>query len=109
MSVKLKSYIKDKAPFLPILKYKVLNYKSNIEKLKLRVKTKEKIFNYIFHKNTWGDRNSVSGPGSNIEQTKVIRNILPIFIEDLRCSSKLDIPCRDYYWMKMVLLNVNYI
>jgi hypothetical protein len=66
------------------------------------------IFEYIFLTNGWGGA-SRSGPGSDLLQTQIVRNTLPKIIRDLGAKSLLDIPCGDFYWMKDVELNVEYI
>ena len=35
--------------------------------------------------------------------------MLPIIIKEQNCSSLLDVPCGDFYWMKLVDLNIVYI
>lgn len=59
-------------------------------------------FNYIKTYNLWGDMHSVSGSGSTLEQTQIIRNYIPKIIKDLHIESMLDIPCGDYFWMRHV-------
>lgn len=72
--------------------------------------TEKPIFENIFKNNAWGSEESVSGPGSTLEQTQVIRKVLPKLIRNLKVQSILDIPCGDFNWMKEVDLNsVNYI
>lgn len=63
-------------------------------------------FDHIKKRNLWGDIHSVSGTGSNLEQTQQIRNELPKVIEKLRIKSMLDIPCGDFFWMRHVDLRV---
>jgi len=70
----------------------------------------EKIFTKIIRKNIWEGKESVSGPGSNLEQTKIIREAIGQLIKDLKVFRMLDIPCGDFHWMKHVdLNNVKYI
>ena len=72
-------------------------------------KSPAQIFTEIYHINKWGDEHSVSGPGSNLEQTEAIREILPLLLEELNCKSILDVPCGDFFWMKLVDLDIQYI
>ncbi len=75
-----------------------------------RMKSTEAIFTEIYKKNYWRGKNSVSGQGSDLEQTQAIVKELPILIKDLKISTMLDIPCGDFFWMKMVDLNgIHYI
>lgn len=64
----------------------------------------EAVFNYIYEKNVWGDTDSLSGPGSNLFQTRIIRDEIRTIIRKYRITSILDIPCGDFYWMKEVNL-----
>lgn len=66
------------------------------------------IFNKIYQHNSWGDKESVSGTGSNLEQTAVIREEIPVLLGRLGAASLLDIPCGDFYWMKEVDIRVQY-
>ena len=58
------------------------------------------VFARIYDINYWGLSDSRSGPGSDLEQTVVIRAEIPKLIEDLRIKSMLDIPCGDFFWMR---------
>src|SRR4051794_14532620 len=60
------------------------------------------IFTKIYRNNWFNGRNSVSGPGSEIEQTRVLIEELPRLFADLDISTLLDIPCGDFHWMNNV-------
>ena len=62
----------------------------------------EVVFSRIFRANGFMGRESVSGPGSNLDQTKIIRHQLPLLLRELKCKTMLDAPCGDYLWMKFV-------
>jgi hypothetical protein len=49
---------------------------------------------------------SLSGPGSSREQTKELRERLPLALEALDVRSLLDAPCGDLNWMQHVRLGV---
>ena len=53
--------------------------------------------------NYWSDADSLSGPGSNMEQTRIIRQAIPALLEKYRVKTMLDAPCGDMFWMKTVL------
>ncbi|MCP4266435.1 MAG: class I SAM-dependent methyltransferase [Candidatus Brocadiaceae bacterium] len=65
-------------------------------------KTTEQVFTDIYKNNSWGGKNSVSGPGSEAHQSRVIIKVLPRIFEDFGISTMLDIPCGDFHWMKNV-------
>lgn len=52
--------------------------------------------------NYWADTDSVSGPGSSLAQTAVIRAALPPLFERLAIRSLLDIPCGDGHWIRQM-------
>lgn len=61
-----------------------------------------------FYPSRWhGDRPTPSGPGSDLEQTAVVRAELPRILADIGARSILDAPCGDFYWMKECQLDVD--
>lgn len=60
----------------------------------------KEFFEGIYDNNSWSDAQSRSGTGSNLEQTKKIRILIPSIIKKYRIRSLLDIPCGDFFWMK---------
>lgn len=62
----------------------------------------DEVFRRIWAENHWGDRDSRSGGGSNLEQTDVLRRELSSLLTDLAPKSMLDLPCGDFYWMQHV-------
>ena len=58
----------------------------------------------------WGKIESVSGPGSSLDQTETIRTKIQKIINDLKISTIFDAPCGDFNWMRFVdLENCKYI
>jgi hypothetical protein len=102
MNGRFKTFLKSWFPFLVPL-WRRLKYFSPTGA------STEQRFTRIFRRNTWGDGDSLSGPGSNLAQTEIVRKILPSLIRELNCRSLLDIPCGDFFWMKSVGLDVDYI
>ncbi len=77
--------------------------------LKYRLISTEKVFTTIYRGNLWGGHNSISGVGSDPEQTKIVIEKLPQLIKTFKIRSMLDIPCGDFLWMKKVdLREVSY-
>ena len=62
----------------------------------------EETFTEIYKNKFWDSKESVSGRGSEIEQTKRIIIELPKLYDKFEIKSVLDIPCGDYHWMKYV-------
>ncbi len=68
------------------------------------------IFRRIFQDNLWGNSESVSGEGSNLARTALVRSQLPALLARHGVRSILDAPCGDFFWMKEVQLGeIDYI
>ena len=65
----------------------------------------------LIHKfNLWASNESISGPGSEISNTKAVVKFLNNFIKEQNIKSILDIPCGDFNWMQTVdLSGIKYI
>jgi hypothetical protein len=59
----------------------------------------------MYEQNIWGDGESRSGLGSNLESTERLRAELPDLLRDLEVRSLLDMPCGDWAWMQHVDLS----
>lgn len=86
--------------------YVSFNLQYELMLLSFRGKSREEVFNDIYYRNRWGDRESVSGRGSNLKQTLVIIKKIPILLEKLNIKTMLDAPCGDFYWLKEAQLNL---
>lgn len=73
----------------------------------LRSKSRKQVFLKIYRENLWGDKSSVSGPGSSLEMTAELRNALPGLLAELQVKSLLDLPCGDLEWIKHVPLGID--
>jgi SAM-dependent methyltransferase len=81
--------------------------KGKVERLAYGERYMEKKFTKYYASNFWHDAQSLSGPGSNLEQTAVIRKQLPSLFESYGIRTVLDIPCGDFSWMKEVPLIIS--
>jgi SAM-dependent methyltransferase len=59
-------------------------------------------FRHVLEINLWGDRESISGSGSSLDQTRRLRQDLPELCRQLGIRSILDLPCGDGHWMAKV-------
>ena len=64
-------------------------------------------FNYIYRTNHWRGKKSISGQGSELSQTKTIRENLPEIFVNYKIQSMLDLPCGDFNWMENISLNLS--
>ncbi len=71
---------------------------------RLKSKSAEDAFTWIYQRNKWGGTDSVSGQGSDAEQTRHVVSGLSGLIREKQIRSVLDIPCGDFHWMKNVEL-----
>src|SRR5262245_66529053 len=62
-------------------------------------------FSAIYQNNSWRNSESVSGRGSTLARTSVLRETLPILLKELNCQCFLDAPCGDFNWMRQVGLD----
>jgi hypothetical protein len=70
----------------------------------------EAVFSEIYERNLWNDPESVSGRGSTLQRTTVIRSVLPVLLREVGAASLLDAPCGDFNWMRYTELGpVTYI
>lgn len=67
-------------------------------------------FSEIYKTNGFAGTESLSGAGSTLFQTRIVRRILPELFSRFNIQSILDIPCGDFHWMRYVdLSSVSYI
>lgn len=64
------------------------------------------IFEKYAQENAWGDVDSLSGGGSNLKQTEVIRQAIPDLIKKYQIKKMVDAPCGDYFWMKEIQITI---
>jgi hypothetical protein len=70
----------------------------------------KEVFKKIHQENHWGDGESVSGQGSNSEQTATISVEIPKLLAELGIQTLLDAPCGDFGWISRIDLPIkNYI
>jgi hypothetical protein len=65
----------------------------------------EKVFTSIYRHNAWEGEESVSGPGSSLQGTAIVREQLPALFRKYHVKTLLDIPCGDFNWFKAVDLH----
>lgn len=70
-------------------------------------KSRKKKFIDIYRRNGFGGQESLSGPGSGIEQTQAVREALPEIVREYHIRSFVDAPCGDFHWMGKVALEVD--
>jgi SAM-dependent methyltransferase len=60
------------------------------------------IFSHIYKHNLWEGTESVSGPGSSVNEAQKLIDTLPFLFEQYKIKSILDAPCGDFNWMQHV-------
>src|SRR5262249_19820727 len=69
----------------------------------------KRTFTRKFEKHVSCEMDALSGPGSDLVQTRAIRARLPALLRELNVRTMLDVPCGDWFWMKTLDLDVDYI
>lgn len=69
--------------------------------------SRQQIFAHMYTRNSWGGAESVSGGGSDLEQTRTIRREIANLAEELGIRTMLDAPCGDFNWMQHVSLQLD--
>ena len=67
-----------------------------------RLRGRESVFTRIYTTNGWGNRESVSGDGSSLRETRIARQLLPALVARYDVNVLLDIPCGDCNWMREI-------
>ncbi len=62
----------------------------------------KEVFTEIYKKNFWLGPDSLSGQGSSIATTAIVRTELPALWDALKIEKILDAGCGDFYWMRTV-------
>ena len=60
-------------------------------------------FNRVYKKNLFHGNESLSGEGSSLQATAVLRREIPLLLEQFLIRTVLDVPCGDLSWMKEIL------
>lgn len=68
-------------------------------------------FSAIYENNFWTSKESLSGPGSEVEHTETLRGWLVENLPKLGVKTLIDAPCGDFNWMRLVVpkLEVRYL
>lgn len=93
----LKSFAHKVLPDSLIRFYKDTRYKVMFGNLDRRG-----VFTKIYNENIWSNSESVSGSGSTVAVTEVLRGELKTWLAENAISSFVDIPCGDFNWMRLV-------
>ena len=65
-----------------------------------------RLFTRYYRNNRWGDPDSASGHGSNLQGTEALRRELPDLLARHGFRILLDVPCGDGFWMRQTDLGV---
>jgi hypothetical protein len=94
-------------PYIPKKIWSLLcRIKSVVNRVGWEKKSEQKLvsldFNEIYLTNAFNGRESRSGGGSSLFQTRKICKAIPKLIQDLDIHHLLDVPCGDWNWMQYV-------
>ncbi len=74
--------------------------------LDFRTPSLENIFSRIYSHNGWANEESVSGRGSTLARTEVVRRELLPLLAGIGANSLLDAACGDFNWMRQTDLGI---
>ncbi|MAZ76715.1 MAG: hypothetical protein CMH31_05370 [Micavibrio sp.] len=74
--------------------------KKRLEAEKLKGQKHEEVFGQIYESNDWNGRESVSGQGSDLNETEVLLQKLPALLEKYDVKTIIDLPCGDFNWIQ---------
>lgn len=88
--------------------------RASVEKFRLRAFVRQRvlhhsmqqIFTGMYRRNSWGSPESVSGEGSDLVQTRVVRQALARLTSELRIKTLLDAACGDFNWLQHVRMDL---
>ena len=76
-----------------------------LQRLLYRFKPYRWKFVTYYRERGWGPGESVSGPGSSLEATRLVRTALEDVLRKYQVRTFIDLPCGDFHWMKTVDLS----
>jgi hypothetical protein len=85
-----------------ISNYQTWRYKRIIKRQQFSSKSVAEIFTETFRNRYWRSKESVSGQGSELGHTALVRTALPGLLHDYGVRLLLDLPCGDFNWMQAV-------
>jgi hypothetical protein len=97
--------LRDIAKEIPVIPYMYRALRNMYFRYQLKSRGTQGVFTETYRSNRFGGKDSVSGPGSDVDQTRIVISTLPALFNELSISTMLDIPCGDFHWMKSVNLN----
>ena len=81
----------------------------HFDKLKKKGKqlTTEDTFREIYQSNHWSGDSSISGQGSDVDQTAEISIQIPKLVKELGIKRFLDVPCGDFNWFSKMEIELD--
>ncbi len=87
----------------------LISTQQNTQPQEAQIKTASLNFEDIYKNNGFEGTESLSGGGSGLFQTRIIREEIPKLLNDLDIKHILDVPCGDWTWMNHVdITNFHY-
>jgi len=74
----------------------------------LRRSEPKTVFTSIWKNNIWGSNETISGPGSTLDQAQNLIDNFPSLIEKFGIQTVFDAPCGDFHWMKEIIRNCSF-
>jgi len=81
---------------------------NRLAEIRYRLRGRRRKFNDIFRDRFWGNGESVSGPGSSLAETAVVREGLGAIVREHGVRTLLDAPCGDFFWLGRTDLELDF-
>lgn len=78
------------------------------ERVLFKISSPESVFTGIYKSNYWENEESISGLGSTLQQTELLRSKFPELLKSFEIKSVFDAPCGDLNWMNLLIANNNF-
>jgi SAM-dependent methyltransferase len=80
-----------------------------VRSARFALRTRRRAFQMIYRRRGWGCGPTVSGTGATLAETEQIRRFLPSIIAELSVRTMLDLGCGDFWWLRTLPLDIDYI
>ena len=102
--------LKERLKKLPFISFVYRELRLFFAHYYLKMRSRKNVFTNIYRKKMWKGLESLSGPGSDFCETRIISRELQSLLDEFKINTMLDVPCGDFHWMRNLNLNkIDYI
>lgn len=82
--------------------YAILHFLNIFPHLASKNQTRQQVFEKIFNRRLWLNKETVSGPGSTFSETEILRQFLPQILKKYAFKTMVDAGCGDCHWLSQI-------